>query len=72
MNETAKTTIFVIAAAAALGGALLAVHFGQSQLSVLQPEDMLGKPLFEDFDPLKVTSLQIDKFDEAAGSVTPF
>ncbi|MEE9602105.1 MAG: DUF4340 domain-containing protein, partial [Thermoguttaceae bacterium] len=72
MNEIAKTIVFVIVAAAALGVALLAVHFGQSQLSVLQPEDMLGKPLFDDFDPLKVTSLQIDKYDEATGSVTHF
>ena len=72
MNEIAKTIVFVIVAAAALGGSLLAVHFGQSQLSVLQPEDMLGKPLFDDFDPLKVTSLQIDKYNEATGSVTHF
>ena len=33
---------------------------------------MVGKPLFEEFEPLKVASLEIVKYDEETGKETPF
>jgi CHASE3 domain sensor protein len=38
----------------------------------VKPEDMVGKQLFDDFEPLAVTSLQIVKYDEATGTPSGF
>ena len=72
MNETKRTTIFVVAA---LVAAAALVGFRQMQRSWLpdvKPEDMVGKQLFDDFEPLAVTSLQIVKYDEATGTPSGF
>ena len=60
MNETVKTAIFILLAAALVAGAILS----RPTLTDFQPEEMLGKPLFPLFtDPLDIKSLEIVKLD---------
>ena len=62
MNETAKTLIFVLLAAALIAGAVLS----RPTLIEFQAEEMVGKPLFPQFtDPLGIKSLEIVKLDVA-------
>ncbi len=59
MNENAKTIVFVGVAAAAVGVLLLSTLLSHSLLPQLTPQEMIGKPLVEEFDPLAVTDLEI-------------
>jgi len=63
MNETAKTLIFVILAAALIAGAF----FSQPTAPDFNVEEMVGKSLFPQFtDPLGIKSLEIVKLDAAS------
>jgi hypothetical protein len=56
MNETAKTSIFVLLAVALIAGAI----FSRPTVSEFKTEEMLGKSLFPQFtDPLGIQSLEI-------------
>ena len=60
MNETVKTSIFVLLAAALVAGAIVS----RPTLNDFRPEEMIGKPLFPQFtDPLAIKSLEIVKLD---------
>lgn len=68
MNETVKTSIFVLFAAAFVAGAIVS----RPTLTDFQPEEMIGKALFPQFtDPLGIKSLEIVKLD-AAGERSDF
>jgi hypothetical protein len=68
MNEGAKTAVFVLLAAALIGGAMLS----RPTVHDFQPKEIVGKPLFPQFtDPLAIKSLEIVKFD-AAGESSEF
>jgi hypothetical protein len=68
MNENIKTLTFVAVAAAAV---VLAV-VSRPSLPVSSQEDMRNQPLYPDFKPLAVTSLEIVEFDDQRGEVHPF
>ncbi|MDR0327741.1 MAG: DUF4340 domain-containing protein [Planctomycetaceae bacterium] len=68
MNEIAKTSIFIILAAALVAGA----YWSRPKLTDFQPEEMVGQSLFPQFtDPLAIKSLEIVKFN-AAGERSDF
>ena len=72
MSESSKTMVFVAAAVLALG-ALITVEYGTRLRSPeLAPQEMVGQQLFDDFQPLEVTSLQIVKYDEQTGQPRRF
>ncbi len=68
MSEMAKTVVFVVVGVAGLGFALLVDVANQPKDSGASPKDQIGKPLFEDFDALAVTELEIVKWDEGTGT----
>ena len=70
MNETAKTALF-IAAAAALA---LTAWFNRSNLpEATAPAEMRSQLLFPEFkDPLKAASLEIVEYDESTATPRPF
>ena len=72
MNETKRTTIFVVAAVVAAAALVGFQQMQRSWLPDVKPGDMVGKQLFDDFQPLAVTSLQIVKYDEATGTPSGF
>jgi hypothetical protein len=68
MNETVKTLIFVLLAAALIAGAF----FSRPIAPEFKAEEMVGKSLFPQFtDPLGIKSLEIIKLD-AAGERNDF
>ncbi len=69
MNENTKTLTFVVAAALV---ALVAVVARPKAPQEAEEVDDRGKPLFEDFQPLAATSLEIFDFDEERATVRPF
>ena len=69
MNENTKTFTFVVAAALV---ALVAVVSRPKAPREAEEVDERGKPLFEDFQPLAATSLEIFDFDEERATVRPF
>lgn len=69
MNENTKTFTFVVAAALV---ALVAVVSRPKAAQEVEEVDERGKPLFEDFQPLAATSLEIFDFDEERATVRPF
>ena len=69
MSENTKTLTFV---GVALALAVVALVSQPSTLP-MQPDDMRGKELFENFtDPLQATSMEVFKFDEATSTIAPF
>jgi len=72
MNETTKTTVFVGVAAAALGVLMLLTMMSRTWDPELDPVEMIGKPLFADFDPLAVTDMEIIDFDEDTSTASSF
>ena len=68
MNETAKTSIFLLLAAALVAGAM----YSRPAAPEFKAEEMVGKSLFPQFtDPLAIKSLEIVKLD-AAGERSDF
>ena len=68
MNETTKTSIFVLLAAVLIAVA----YFGNQKADDFKPEAILGKSLFPQFtDPLAIKSLEIVKLD-ASGERNEF
>ena len=66
--ESAKTAGFVIVATAIV----VIVYLTMPALPSLQPEEMLGKLLFPDFDdPLAAISLEIVEFDKETATARP-
>jgi hypothetical protein len=62
MNETVKTSIFLLLAAALVAGAIVS----RPTLTDFRPEEMIGNPLFPQFtDPLGIKSLEIVRLDTA-------
>jgi len=60
MNETAKTSIFILLAAALIAGAM----YSRPKLNDFKADETVGKPLFPQFtDPLAIKSLEIIKLD---------
>jgi len=68
MTEIAKTVVFVVVGVAALGLAWTVDLANRPSESALSGPIAVGKPLFEDFDALKVTELEIVKWDEETGT----
>lgn len=68
MNPTARTSIFVAAAAVLL--VITAVAVPQRQKHAQFSEE--GEPLFAPFDPLDVISMEVTEYDEERGVVKPF
>jgi len=63
MNETVKTSIFLLLAAALVVGAIVS----RPTLTDFRPEEMIGQPLFPQFtDPLGIKSLEIVRLDAAS------
>ncbi len=71
MSEIAKTGVFVAVGVVVLAVGTLAGWTGNSWKQVT-PDEAIGTPLFEDFDPLDVTRLEIVKYDEGTGTLQPF
>ncbi|MDZ7617763.1 MAG: DUF4340 domain-containing protein [Patescibacteria group bacterium] len=69
MNENTKTFTFVVAAALI---AVVAVVSRPRAPQEVEEADARGKLLFEDFQPLAATSLEIFDFDESRATVRPF
>lgn len=70
MNETLKTTLFVAVAAVL---AVLAGVFALPKKTTFNLDEMVGKPLFPELtDALKVTQMEILRYDEKTGEVVPF
>ncbi len=69
MNENVKTLTFVVAAALVV---LVAVLVRPRPPQAGEEADVRGRPLFDDFKPLEVTSLEIVDFDEDRATVRPF
>ena len=60
MNETVKTSIFILLAAALIVGAVVS----RPRIADFKPEEMVGQSLFPQFtDPLAIKSLEIVKLD---------
>ena len=60
MNETVKTSIFILLAAALIAGAVMS----RPKIADFKPEEMVGQSLFPQFtDPLAIKSLEIVKLD---------
>ncbi|HYW78066.1 MAG TPA: DUF4340 domain-containing protein, partial [Thermoguttaceae bacterium] len=72
MNESAKTVVFVSVAAAAVMIVLVMNWSSQSLLPVVDGADMIGKTLFEEFEPLSMTNLRIVKYDQETGTPQAF
>ena len=72
MNELAKTITFAVLAVVALGVLIISGWVSESWTPMLEPKEMIGKPLFAEFDPLDVTSLEIVKYDENTGEFHAF
>ncbi|MBN2474299.1 MAG: DUF4340 domain-containing protein [Pirellulales bacterium] len=72
MNEIAKTTVFASVAVVAVAVLLGFTLMSQNWLPELDPQDMLGKPLFDDFDPLAAADLEIIKYEEDTGTPVAF
>ncbi len=68
MNETVKTLAFLILAAAVVLVAIVT----RPSLHVAAPEKMADQPLYPEFDPLSVASLEIVEYDEDMATVRPF
>jgi len=68
MTEIAKTAVFVLVGVATLGVALLIDLANRPEALDAGPRDQVGKPLFDDFDVLKVTDLEVVKWDEDTGT----
>jgi len=72
MSELTKTVVFVVVGVLLFCAAVALYLTNQSQLNFQQAEDMIGKPLFEEFDALDVAGLEIVKYDEETGKGIPF
>ncbi len=68
MSENKKTAVFAAAAVLTLA---VAVSLRPSQ-AFQKPSDMIGKEIFQAFDPLSVTDMQITEFDEETAELRPF
>jgi len=68
MTEIAKTVLFVVVGVAALGGALLLDYANRPSQPAISGPIAAGEPLFEDFEPLKVTELEVVEWDEETGT----
>ena len=69
MTEFAKTFTLVVVAAVVAAAA----YFSRPSQPVMSTQEMVGEELFPDFtDPLKATSLEILKYDEATAAIEPF
>ena len=68
MNDNTKTITFVTVGAAVL----LIAWFSQPSLPGSAPDEMIGQPLVDEFDPLSATHLEILKYDEDAAAVRRF
>ena len=69
MNENTKTLTFVVAAALVV---LVAVLIRPRPPRAAEEADVRGQLLFDDFEPLAATSLEIVEFDEDLATVRPF
>ena len=72
MSEVAKTTVFVAIAIAALAVLMLVSYTNRPAEMATDADDLIGQPLFADFDPLDITSLEIIKYDESTGQPNRF
>jgi hypothetical protein len=69
MNESLKTVVFVVVAAAVV----LAAWASKPSRQAPEDEDVRNQLLYPNFkDPLSVTSLEIVKYDETRGAPQPF
>lgn len=68
MTEITKTVVFVVVGVAALGLAWTVDLANRPPESAVSGPIAVGKPLFEDFDALEVTELEIVKWDEETGT----
>jgi len=68
MTEIAKTVVFVVVGVAALGLALLVDLANRPSESAVGGPIAVGEPLFEDFDALEVTELEIVEWNEETGT----
>ncbi len=69
MNENAKTLTFVVAAALVV---LAAVWIRPRPPQPAEEADARGQLVFDDFQPLEATSLEIVEFDDEQATVRPF
>lgn len=68
MNENIKTAIFAGTAVVVM----LIAFIVQPSAEVIDEADAIGQSLFEEFDPLKATTLEIVTFDEVTGDKRAF
>jgi len=72
MNESAKTVVFGSVAAAAVAILLVVSWVNRPELPAIDPTNLIGKTLFDEFEPLAVTDLKIVKYDEGTGTPQAF
>ena len=72
MTETAKTAVFVAVAVVVIAVIAVFASLNPHWQNAMSPQDMVGDELFDEFETLDVTSVEILKYDEATGRPTQF